>query len=185
METLITKNAKSEMDLAINKIADGLEELFGIMKENKIDVDRIDFMKHIATVIDSGLNISHFHLSGKSETYEKWIEKCVEICEDETVTVDFILVDGSKFSQEATYNLATNVLQWNLDELPETNFRDISSVSFQREPDDEGDRLNVCKECLEQIVGPKDEECPECKKQNTFQKFCRNSLDRLNFWTIF
>lgn len=64
METLITKNVKSEMDLAINKIADGLEELFCIMNENKIDIDRIYFMKHIATVIDSGLNISHFHLSG-------------------------------------------------------------------------------------------------------------------------
>lgn len=160
METLITKNAKSEMDLAINKIADGLEELFCIMKENGIDVNRIDFMKHIATVIDSGLNIPHLHLPNHSETYEKWIEKCVEICEDETVTVDFVLNDGTKFSQEATYNLASNVLVW--EDMPETDSKDISSVSFQREHDEEGKRLNICKECLEGVYVGSDKECSEC-----------------------
>lgn len=160
METLITKNAKSEMDLAINKIADGLEELFCIMKENKIDVNRIDFMKHIATVIDSSLNIDHYYLSGRYETYENWIKKCVEICEDETVTVDFILVDGTKFSQEATYNLATNVLTW--EDMPETDSKDISSVSFQREQDEEGNRVYVCRECLEGVYTGSDKECSEC-----------------------
>ena len=176
METLITENVKSEMDLAINKIADGLEEFFCIMKENEIDINRIDFMRHIATVIDSGLNISHFHLSGKSETYENWIEKCVEICEDETVTVDFILVDGSKFSQNATYNLATNVLEWNLDELPETNFRDISSVSFQRVYDDEGSRINVCKECLEGCYVEGSQKCPECDGMIVWRNFVETPL---------
>lgn len=174
METLITENVKSEMDLAINKIADGLEELFCVMKENKIDVDRIDFMKHIATVIDSGLNISHFHLSGKSETYENWIEKCVEVCEDETVTVDFILNDGSKFSQDATYNLATNALQW--EDMPETDSKDISSVSFQREPDDEGNRLNVCKECLEGCYVEGSLKCPECDGMIVWRNFVETPL---------
>ncbi len=174
METLITKNAKSEMDLAINKIADGLEELFCIMKENKIDVNRIDFMKHIATVIDSGLNISHFHLSGKSETYENWIKKCVEICEDETVTVDFILVDGSKFSQEAIYNLATNVLTW--EDMPETDSKDISSVSFQREQDAEGSRISVCKECLEGCYVEGSLKCPECDGMIVWRNFVETPL---------
>lgn len=174
METLITENVKSEMDLAINKIADGLEELFCVMKENKIDIDRIDFMKHIATVIDSGLNISHFHLSGKSETYENWIEKCVEVCEDETVTVDFILVDGSKFSQEATYNLATNVLQW--EDMPEIDSEDISSVSFQRECDDEGSRINVCKECLEGCYVEGSLKCPECDGMIVWRNFVETPL---------
>lgn len=160
MKTLITDLAKSEMDLAINKIADGLEELFCVMKENKIDVNRIDFMKHIATVIDSGLNIDHFYLPNPSETYEKWIEKCVEICEDETVTVDFVLNDGTKFSQEATYNLASNVLLW--EDMPETDSKAISSVSFQREEDEEGNRLYVCRECLEGCYSETDEDCPEC-----------------------
>jgi hypothetical protein len=148
------------MDLAINKIADGLEELFSVMKENNIDVNRIDFMKHIATVIDSGLNIDHYHLNGRSETYENWIVTCVEICEDEKVTVDFILVDGTKFSQEATYNLASNVLTW--EDMPETDSKDISTVSFQREQDEEGNRLNVCKECLEGVYAGSDKECSEC-----------------------
>lgn len=168
MKTLITENAKKELDLALGKFAEGFEELYSAMIDNGIDVKNIDFMKHIATVIDSGLNIPQYHLSNQSDTYENWIEKCVEICEDETVTVDFILVDGTKFSKEATYNLATNVLEWNLDELPETNFRDISSVSFQREHDEEGTRVYVCRECLEQIVEPNEEECLECEKQNSF-----------------
>lgn len=175
METLITKNAKSEMDLAINKIADGLEELFCIMKENGIDVNRIDFMKHIATVIDSGLNISHFNLTGKSETYENWIKKCVEVCEDETVTVDFVLNDGTKFSQEATYNLATNVLVW--EDMPETDSKDISSVSFQREHDEEGNRVYVCRECLEGVYTGSDKECSECGAKVSQKRFLRFSLD--------
>jgi len=173
-DELINEQLIEQEDEFEKLIADGLEELFCVMKENKIDVDRIDFMKHIATVIDSGLNISHFHLSGSSETYENWIKKCVEICEDETVTVDFILVDGSKFSQDATYNLATNVLTW--EDMPETDSKDISSVSFQREHDEEGSRINVCKECLEGCYVEGSLKCPECDGMIVWRNFVETPL---------
>lgn len=174
MKTLITENAKKELDLALGKFAEGFEELYSAMIDNGIDANKIDFMKHIATVIDSGLNIPQYLLSNQSDTYENWIEKCVEICEDETVTVDFILNDGTKFSKEATYNLATNVLTW--EDIPETDSKDISSVSFQREHDEEGDRLYVCRECLEGVYAEGSTKCPECDGMIVWRNFVETPL---------
>lgn len=174
MKTLITENAKKELDLALGKFAEGFEELYSAMIDNGIDVKNIDFMKHIATVIDSGLNIPQYYLSNQSDTYENWIEKCVEICEDETVSVDFVLKDGTKFSKEATYNLATNVLQW--EDMPETDSKDISSASFQREHDEEGSRLNVCKECLEGVYVEGSTKCSECDGMIVWRNFVETPL---------
>lgn len=174
MNILITTTTKTELDLALGKFAESFEELYSVMVDNGIDVKKIDFMKHIATVIDSGLNIPQYALMNQSETYENWIKKCVEVCEDETVTVDFILNDGSKFSQEATYNLATNVLSW--EDMPETDSKDISSVSFQREQDKEGSRLNVCKECLEGVYVEGSTKCPECDGMIVWRNFVETPL---------
>lgn len=174
MTTLITENAKKELDLALGKFAEGFEELYSAMIDNGIDANKIDFMKHIATVIDSGLNIPQYHLSNQSDTYENWIEKCIEICEDETVTVDFVLKDGTKFSKEATYNLATNVLTW--EDMPETDSKDISSVSFLREHDEEGTRVCVCRECLEGVYVEGSTKCSECDGMIVWRNFVETPL---------
>ena len=123
---MISKDAKKEMDILINQIGDKFSDLVSLMKDNGIDPNKLDFMKEIATIIDSGMNISKYYKPRKDETYSNWIDS-LEICEDTEIELNIILKDARKFIQKATYNLAEDHI--NLISLPE-EIRDIDSEEF-------------------------------------------------------
>lgn len=154
---MISKSAKEEMDSFINQIGDKFSDLYSLMKDNGIDPNKLDFMKEIATIIDSGMNISKYHKPWYDQTYSNWIDS-LEICEDTEIELNIMLTDGRKFIQKATYNLAEDHI--NLISLPE-EIRDIDSEKFSSVTFEwEGDTIQVCKECFEATIS--DKTCSNC-----------------------
>jgi len=154
---MISKSAKEEMDSVINQIGDKFSDLYFFMKDNGIDPNKLDFMKEIATIIDSGMNISKYYKPRKDETYSNWIDS-LEICEDTEIELNILLKDGRKFIQKATYNLAEDHIHFI--SLPE-EIRDIDSEKFSSVTFEwEGDTIQVCKECFEATIS--DKTCSNC-----------------------
>lgn len=154
---MISKSAKEEMDNVINQIGENFSDLYFLMKDNGIDPNKLDFMKEIGTIIDSGMNISKYYKPNKNQTYSNWIDS-LEICEDTEIELNIMLKDGRKFIQKATYNLAEDHI--NLISLPE-EIRDIDSEKFSSVTFEwEGDTIQVCKECFEATIS--DKTCSNC-----------------------
>ena len=154
---MISKSAKEEMDSVINQIGDKFSDLYFFMKDNGIDPNKLDFMKEIATIIDSGMNISKYYKPTKDQTYSNWIDS-LEICEDTEIELNIMLKDGRKFIQKATYNLAEDHIHFI--SLPE-EIRDIDSEKFSSVTFEwEGDTIQVCKECFEATIS--DKTCSNC-----------------------
>lgn len=154
---MISKDAKKEMDILINQIGDKFSDLVSLMTTNGINPNKLDFMKEIATIIDSGMNISQYYKPNKDQTYSNWIDS-LEICEDTEIQIEIITQDARQFFVKAIYNLATNRIKCSKfpEEIRDIDSEEFSSVTFQWE----GDTIQVCPECFEATI--QDKTCSNC-----------------------
>jgi len=75
----VSTETKARMEKAMKKMREGLEDLFNNMHDIKgLDPSSVGFIRHLATILDSGAEIDHIHMLGDT-TYNNFCEELIVV----------------------------------------------------------------------------------------------------------
>lgn len=96
----VTVETKTQMEKGMKKMREGLEHLFNHMQDIEgLDPSSVGFIRHLATILDSGADIDHIKMLGDT-TYNNFCEELevVHSGECETCGGPLIVVHGAETS---------------------------------------------------------------------------------------
>jgi hypothetical protein len=85
----VSTETKRHMEERMKKMREGLEDLFNHMQDIEgLDPNSVGFIRHLATILDSGADVDHLVMHGDS-TYNLFCEelKIVDVSEVEDETI--------------------------------------------------------------------------------------------------
>lgn len=147
---IVSEKLKADIDKIVAKMRENLFELNSVMGEIQgLDPSSVGFMRHLATILDSGLDIPKLHMLGDT-IYDNFCEE-LEVTDLESGEFVTEWDTGEVVTCSCKFNRKTGVILF--DGRPTNRAPKGTMTDEYVQPDeDEEERLGVCPECHEHLM---------------------------------